>query len=463
MTPYEPVWGRSPEPVEGSVSTLEALEGLPIAGARGLDTIRLLPVVAATLRAAVDLLIGDEPPGRPLTASGDGGALEVTVPGARPESFSSAGALLETIEGNLSPASGNATRLCVPVVSARPFYLMLEQGTLGLAVPWHAVIRVRLVRADQVEELARREGCPVLAPWVSVPHESDERPVVLLGLGLRRAFLVADRLVWRMPADPEQGPGPGPDADLGHAVRTSEGEVFWVADPVRLLRGVDPGTTSFPPRSPARPVLSSRAPAERPAPARTSATRPPLPRLVELRREDVEPLSPPAPPAEHPTVRPAPVAPPSPAVPPAHVPVASGPVAKSPAPPPSAAPRPLRRALVAEDSIVGRIFLQRLLQSLGFSVETVKDAIGLEALLPRGPWDVLLVDVALPDSLRGRHLDRLAAERIAATAATIALVRDRDDETVAAAAGIRFALRKPFERGDLIRALAELGLAERPA
>ena len=128
------------------VTAADALEGLPIAGAPRLDQVRLSSAVATTLRGAVDLLLGEEPPRRPLPVSWDDGALEVRCPVTQTGALTLAGGLMETIEGSIGPAADGRQEwiLRVPTRSARPLYLMLQQGTLALAVPWHSVVRVRL-------------------------------------------------------------------------------------------------------------------------------------------------------------------------------------------------------------------------------------------------------------------------------------------------------------------------------
>ena len=437
MNPHEPTaWERGFDPAEGTVSALEALEGLAVAGAQRLASVRLGAVVAATMRAALDMLLGEQPARRPLVATADDGALEIAVPEVRLENLTSAGALLETVDASLGPArEGKAFLVRVPVAGARTMYLMLEQGTLGLAIPWHAVTRIRLVRAEALETLARREGCVVLTPFVTVPPASGERPAVLVALGLRRAFLTADRLVWRMPAEPVDPPEAAPRASLGPAVRNADGEVFWVADPARLLKDIEPAPVPLPPPAPRRP----EPPPVRPeAKAQTLARTPPASRLVELRKEQVEPL-PAAAPSQAPAAARSPVPAAAPSLAPAIV--------------PSRPHRAGRQALVVEDSIVGRIFLQRLLESQGFAVEAVASASELRHAFGLQTWAVLFVDVSLPDSPRGDHLHALAS------APAVALVRDLQDEKAAAAAGVRFALRKPFERADLLRVIQALGLA----
>src|SRR6185369_5453403 len=155
MNPQEPtVPERGAEIEEGTVSALEAVDGLAVAGSQRLSAVRLQAVVAASLRAALDLVLGDQPPRKPLTATWDDGALEITVPDVRLENLTAAGALLESIDGNVGAArEGKAFLMRVPVAGPRALYLMLEQGTLNLAIPWHAVIRIRLVRPDALEQL----------------------------------------------------------------------------------------------------------------------------------------------------------------------------------------------------------------------------------------------------------------------------------------------------------------------
>jgi CheY-like chemotaxis protein len=415
------------------VPATAALAGLPIQGARGLEQVRLSAIVAATTRAALDLALGDEAPRR-LAAAWDDGALELTCPLPAAGDLAAAAALLETVDGSLGRTEdGQAWTARVPVLGARTLFLMLRQGTLPLAVPWHAVLRVRLATRPALEAMARRAGSTVLAPFVSVSTGPAERPAVLVANGLRRAFLVADLLVWRMPAEPVETDESAPAAPLVGTVRTSEGEVYWVADPALLLREVDPpplpapARRAFTPRpmepsaaAPPRPASPAAPTPAAPASPESSAAAPPRPQLVELRRQDVEPLF------------------------------------ERPAPPPPA-PVPARRALVAEDSLVGRVFLQRLLELRGYQVEGVGTAGELERDLGRGPWALVLADVELPDSTRGEHLARAREACAAAGWPLAALVRDAADESVARAAGVLRSLRKPFEQEHLQRLLGELG------
>src|SRR5215831_8361393 len=272
---------------EDTVPALESLEGLAVAGGARLGGLRLANVVAATLRAAIDALLGPDVPRRPLAVSGDDGAFEVIMGDVRGDQLEAAAVLLETVEGNLGAlGNGTAYQLRVPTASARALYLMLEQGTLRFAIPWHAVIRIRLARPEAIEQVARRGGYRVLPSWVEVPRGAGECPAVLVGLGLRRAYLLADRLVWRMAAEPEPASESAPGGSgFSHAVRAIDGGLYWVADPVRLLQGVEVppqlpalrGARTVVPRpaapTPAAPTSAapSSAPPPIPLPARPSA------------------------------------------------------------------------------------------------------------------------------------------------------------------------------------------------
>src|SRR6185503_15621610 len=49
--------------------------------------------------------------------------------------------------------------------------------------------------------------------------------------GLKRAWLVADRLIWRLMADPCENEWGSPSEGLVETVCTDEGEVFWRVEP----------------------------------------------------------------------------------------------------------------------------------------------------------------------------------------------------------------------------------------
>lgn len=453
----------------------EILAALPRTGPEGVERVGLEPVVAAALRTAVDFLAGEARVRRPLVLSHDEAVLELRCEGIDPAGIEAASELLEPVGGNLGPIPGGsgAWLIRVPVVAARGTYLMLEQGMLPLAVPWHCVLQVRMVAAAAIASLPRQHGYPVLSPLARGPREGAERPVVLVGLGLKRAFLVADRLVWRLPAQTLQRSDPEGRMGLSHTVHTAEGEVFWVAEPAFLLREVEPPSLSELLRdgSVGRPSASEphRPVASRPTAGET---------LIELSREHVEPLGrwparhetrETAGPAEFPTTvrsgwEPTVSAGVEPETPPTDPVGGDTPVAAPGLPEAveraAGGPEPARpRVLVAEDSITGRIFLWRLLEQQGFEVHTVTHAAQLEAARQTGPWALVCADVELPDSRRAQHLAEWAAASAAGSTPLVALVRDAEDESRATSVGAQHLLRKPFEPQALEQLLRALGLA----
>ena len=131
-----------------------AMEGL--ATARGSDetlrSVMLRPPVAAALRAALDWLLGEGAPRpRPSFAS-DGQALEVTCEGIVYAGLHPAAEVLGSVGAHLGPAGNrpNAWTVRVPVATERETFLMVEQGDLQLAIPWHAVARVRLMPVEAI-------------------------------------------------------------------------------------------------------------------------------------------------------------------------------------------------------------------------------------------------------------------------------------------------------------------------
>lgn len=436
---------------EGGVSATEALTGVSMPGDReSLGRARLTAMVAAALRTALDRMIGDLPVRRPIVAGGDEDVLEVRLDVVDDAGLSAAGEVLESAGGSLGPSERRrgAWVVRVPMLVERPTYLMVEQGTLGLAVPWSAVARVRMMPSDAIDAMARRNGWAVLPRFADDGREAAERPVVVIARGLKRGCLIADRLVWRLPAEPVD-PAPA-GAQLARAVRTADGDVWRVVEPEPLLRDVWPMPLPAPARAASRwqaPVLPMAAPAPavvaEPVAAAVVVVAPPPVPAVEV----------PAPAPLAPTVALVPDVPLIPAAPlelgPEHVgPLELGPEDVHPIE--HQAGVPVGRALVAEDSITARIFLERLLQRRGFEVVAVENARALRAALQRPDWSVVFVDVDLPDARGAQHLGEVAGLE----ATVVALVRDAADERVAAAQGITRTLRKPFDADALGRLLA---------
>jgi CheY-like chemotaxis protein len=292
----------------------------------------------------------------------------------------------------------------------------------------------------------------------------------MIASGMLRGLVVADRLVWRLGAEPCPAPGPAP-AQLQNAVRGDDGKVYWVADPGVLLAPLTPPTihidVMMPPEEPV-PAESPRVETAKPFATdlrdEKAPAAPQTPAATD-RRDEPAPSAPPTPAATDRRDEPAPSAPPTPAANPsqpdavleiddvAPLPLAQGTSATEPATAPTApaeaaATAPSRRALVVEDSITARIFLSRMLEARGFSVVAV--ASGADALREalRGPWWLVCADVELGD-VRGAGWLRMLRERVGATSPLAALVRDREDREVALAAGVSRVLRKPFDEAEL--------------
>ena len=119
-----------------------------------------------------------------------------------------------------------------------------------------------------------------------------------------------------------------------------------------------------------------------------------------------------------------------------------------------AVPRPLR-ILLAEDEAVNRIVVLGMLQHLGYQADAVNDGTQLLSALDRKTYDVLLMDVQMPD-MDGLEVTRRIRDAggqqphiIAVTAHALAGDRER-----CLAAGMNDYLSKPLTLSDLRDALA---------
>jgi len=449
--------------VEGpSVPTLSAAEmlsDLPLAGETSASVARrarLTMPVAAAVRAALDWLAGREGLRQPLELREDASALELVCEVRDVAGVPPAHEVLSSVDGNLGPPlaawgepKDGAWILRVPSFTVRPAYVMLEQGPLRLAVPWHAVLKLQVAPREAIAARAARLGMSVLPPHAPLSGRGAESPVVIVAHGLRRAWMVADRLVWRLPADPCAPDQRLAGAGLTRAVVTEDGEIFGLVEPGPLLaatplpplprvaavRAVIAEPRTLPPRE-AVEVLDERW--VTPLPAREIAPQ------GAMAPEPMEEAELPADSAE-------PEAGPQPAEPA---------IGGEPRHGLDATAGITRRALVAEDSITARIFLTRLLEQQGFEVVAVERAAELNAELAGGPWSLVCVDVELPDA-HGASLLNGVRERLPEHVPLVALVRDDHDIATARVAGVWRTLLKPVEPGALRRLLARLGLAER--
>ncbi len=508
-------------PPSATLSVADTLDDVNLADQASRELARrarLLPPVAGALRAALDWLAGEL--GRPLTLREDDGVLEVQCERVAFEGLAPAGEVLAAVNGNLGPTLAGAQTewlVRVPLHGAREVYLMLVRGGVPIAVPWHAVLRLRMAAAGELAGRLSLGDWPIVESPLgaalepaSSAAEPEERPLALVAHGRKRGWIAADRLVWRLDAVPVEPTEPPPTSGLTAMVETEEGERYWLAEPEWLLESVEapllrreseapPAAREpqVPPPAPERAPAPSAAPAPRASaevpPARSGAAASSAPHLRLLTSADVEPIqseeaAPGAPPAASPppvapealpppSYRPPPAparapdsapgagqAPPRPESPPrrvrpgpgVHVPEAA------PAPPraPAPAPGPRRAALIAEDSFTARMFLTRLLERLGFEVRAVDSAAALRTEFERGSWSLACVDVELPDEEGAAFLARLVS-RYGERTPFVALVRDTEDRVAASRAGIERMLRKPFDHQELEQLLRRLGILSR--
>jgi len=485
-------------------------------GATELPIARLRMPVAAALRAALDWVF-DPGSRRPLDLRLDEGALEVRAPSPNAAGLMAAQQIVTEAGGSIGPEpvtpSSGRWVIRVPTFGARDAFLMIEHAGVKLALPWHAVLRIQM-RAAPAEPTA-----PEIAPFGSPAPGAPETPYVLVGLGLKRAWLRAERVIWRLPGDVVDAIGPAPATGWDRQVRSDEGTLFWLADPVRLLADIAlPTLTSFamaaPPEAPraeadasdadtstlativdAEPLPLETAPPKSdaaearmgewpaleapdrarpgaPAPVRetidTGALEATDPEALEaaplewLDASRVEPLEVVTEVDAGTEVAPGLAA----ALGAALAPMASSFESPAPAaaatheatPAPVATPAPWR-ALVVEDSLLASMFLSRHLEQAGFRVFPIHTAAELFETFAPGDWDIVFVDVALPDAF-GAALFTALLERGADRGRLVALVRDADDAREAERAGVTRTLRKPFEV-DAVHAL--LAKADLPA
>ena len=388
-----------------ALEVTEVLDDVILANDESRATARRsrLPVaVAAAVRAAIDWLSPSS--GSPsVRLHGEPSLLELRMDRIRTARLYAVHRVLAAAGGNLGPMSdGEGWVLRVPSFAERPTYLMLVQGGLRIAVPWHGVLKLRIVSTPPSSGGMWPVDHAVLPALAPAALDTQEHPVVLIGHGLKRAYLAADRLIWRMAAEPCENEWGSPAVGLHETVRTDDGEIFWVADPARLLADVE------------LPEIVVEAEA------------------ILLSEEHVEPLG----------VGTAPIL----AV-----------VADEPETEP--APAPVARALVADDSLTTRLLLSRLLEQRGFTVDTVATSAQLMERLNDSAWTVLFTDLEMPDGAGPEWVRQV--RRIAASCPhpvhVVALVRDGGDLDVARAAGIEDTLLKPFVRESLGALLARHG------
>jgi CheY-like chemotaxis protein len=115
-----------------------------------------------------------------------------------------------------------------------------------------------------------------------------------------------------------------------------------------------------------------------------------------------------------------------------------------------------RKILIAEDNPVNQKVIVLLLKSLGYRADVVADGVEVLTALERTTYDVILMDVQMPE-LDGREATRRIRkqEDIGGQPYIIALTADAldGDRERCIAAGMDDYLSKPLDRRDLINAL----------
>lgn len=124
--------------------------------------------------------------------------------------------------------------------------------------------------------------------------------------------------------------------------------------------------------------------------------------------------------------------------------------------------RPLRslKVLCAEDNPYGRVVMKTILSELGHSADFVETGEAAIQAAERGGYDVVLMDVTLPD------LDGIAATKairsLPGKAGQVPVIgisgKAGSDEQAARAAGMNFYFGKPVSPGKLAQALARITL-----
>jgi CheY-like chemotaxis protein len=415
--------------------------------------------VSAALRAAIDWLCESESDRRVRLRTEDS-ALEVMCRRVDPAGLIAASKVLGAIGANLGPVTADRAHgpwiVRAPIATTRETYLMLSQGGLSLALPWHSVLKIAMLPRAAFESRVRHLPHPVIEPFEPLSVAVPEYPVVLVGHGLKRAYLLADRLVWRLPAESIAAP-PDPQV-FGHerCVRTEDGAVYRVLESGRLLDNVEPVTFDLGERlAPnAREALAEAPPSH--AAVEVAAA-------IDLRPNPEAVVETPVPDADTMPLTVSDMTLVTDAAPFPVVDTTPG-LEEHPAPEPidpgRVAPMPLR-ALLAEDSLSARLALAAMIETHGIEAHAVRDAASLFAALENGPWALVCVDTELPDA-RGPELLRRVAEQLSVVGAEseiVALVRDGEERT-AAEGGVARTLRKPWSRTALEQLLVDLGLGD---
>jgi signal transduction histidine kinase/CheY-like chemotaxis protein len=140
----------------------------------------------------------------------------------------------------------------------------------------------------------------------------------------------------------------------------------------------------------------------------------------------------------------------------------AAPLAEAPvgAEPPALAPPSSARVLVAEDNRVNQLVARRLLAKLGAEVEVVTNGREAVEILHREPFDLVLMDLQMPevDGLEAtRRIRAMSGARSSTPIFALTASAMEKERRACAAAGMDGVLTKPIEIDALGRTLAALG------
>lgn len=120
------------------------------------------------------------------------------------------------------------------------------------------------------------------------------------------------------------------------------------------------------------------------------------------------------------------------------------------------------RLLVVEDEVKVASFLKRGLEEAGHVVDVAHDGKEGEYLATLNPYDVLILDVMLPD-VDGRQVCRDLRSRGIATPTLLLTARDStEDKIIGFNSGANQYLTKPFDFNELLARVASMGRIDQP-
>jgi CheY-like chemotaxis protein len=117
-----------------------------------------------------------------------------------------------------------------------------------------------------------------------------------------------------------------------------------------------------------------------------------------------------------------------------------------------------RRALVADDSMMARVFLGRLLAQRGIEVDEAEDGPQAQAAIDAGSFDLVFLDAEMPGL---GALEILAGADSTLAARACVLVKDDEERRRAEGFGAVCILYKPFAEDD-VRSAVDALLAHVP-